>query len=117
MRKCKKSKQHTLAAPGSPAEPPAEYLGIAVPVYEPGFLPMQLFSGDGILESKLQRIVCKKRITLTATTTEALLGGLNGAMRVASVTVTQTDELTLARAAAWTRARAAWVAVRWRHAA
>ena len=64
---------------GPPAEPPAEYLGIAVPVYEPGFLPMQLFSGDGILESKLQRIVCKKRITLTATTTphEVVVGGLS----------------------------------------
>ena len=50
-----------------------------MPVYEPGFLPMQLFAGDGILESKLQRIVCKKRITLTATTTphEVVVGGLS----------------------------------------
>ena len=50
-----------------------------LPVYEPGFLPMQLFAGDGILESKLQRIVCKKRITLTATTTphEVVVGGLS----------------------------------------
>ena len=64
---------------GPAAEPSSEYLGIAVPVYEPGFLPMQLFSGDGILESKLQRIVCKKRITLTATTTphEVVVGGLS----------------------------------------
>ena len=60
---------------GPPAEPPAEYLGIAVPVYEPGFLPMQLLAGDGILESKLQRIVCKKRITLTGHDDAARSGG------------------------------------------
>jgi len=59
-------------------EPPAateEHLGVALPVYEPGFTPLAIF--DGSFRSSLQRIMrSKRKLSATATAYQVVVGGL-----------------------------------------
>ena len=61
-----------------PRVPP--HLGLATPVYEPGYVPLAVY--DGSFRSRLLRIRKSTRRALTATTTpfEVVVGGLSPAV-------------------------------------
>ena len=59
-----------------PAAEEEEHLGVAMPVYEPGFTPLAIF--DGSFRSSLQRIMrSKRKLSATATAYQVVVGGVS----------------------------------------